>query len=307
MGAYPTLLDIAIQNAGDRVAGLIDETMKAVPEVRLGAARTIPGTNYNTLVRTVLPTTGFRGLNSGTPTSKGVYENRLVNTFVCNPIWEADKAIADAYVDGAQAYIALEGSGMVLSAFQMLSKQFYYGANEGGDTLGHPGLLHSYDTNSMVVDAGGTTANTGGSVWAVKFGPTYCQWVMGNNGSLMVADVIEQILFDANNNPYPAYIQSMLSWIGLQVGNLKCVARIKKLTADVGHTLNDALIGQLLSKFPVGYVPDVLFMSRRSLEQLRESRTATNPTGEPAPTPTQAHNVPIAATDGILDTESLTL
>ena len=159
----------------------------------------------------------------------------------------------------------------------------------------------------MVWDALGTTANTGSSVWLVKFGPTYCQWVVGQNGSLMLADVIEQIVFDANNNPYPAYIQSLLAHMGLQVGNLKCVARIKKLTADSGCTLTDEMISEALALFPVGYEPDVMFMTRRSRAQLRKSRTATNPTGQPAPIPEEAFGVPIAVTDGILNTESLTL
>ncbi len=303
----PTLLDIAIQNAADPVVGLIDETMKAVPEVRLGAARSIPGINYNTLVRTVLPTVSFRALNQGTAATKGTYENRLVECFPMNPIWQCDKAVADSHVDGAAAYIALEGAGMTLAAFQHLSAQFYYGAGTGGDSLGHPGLIQSYDATNMVTDAGGTTDSTASSVWGVKFGPTYCQWVVGNNGSLMLSDVIEQIVFDGSNNPYPAYIQSLLARIGLQVGNLRCVARIKKITADVGHTLTDKLLGQMLAQFPVGYTPDVIFMTRRSREQLRESRTATNPTGEPAKIPEEAFGVPIAVTDGISNTEALAL
>src|ERR1700733_9993049 len=138
-GTYPTLADIAIQNGSDPVVGLIDETMKAVPEVRVGAARGIKGINYSTLVRTQQPTVGFRAANKGTPSSKGIYENRLVETFFLNPIWTCDKAVADSNEDGAEAYIALEGSGMTIAAFQTLSKQFYYGAPTG-DPLGHPGL-----------------------------------------------------------------------------------------------------------------------------------------------------------------------
>ena len=112
-------------------------------------------------------------------------------------------------------------------------------------------------------------------------------------------------MVDANNNRFSAYIQEMLAHVGVRVGNKYSVGRIKNVTAQAGKTLTDAMIGSLLSKFPVGYMPDALFMSRRSLEQLRASRTATNATGTEAPTPTEAHNVPIIPTDSILDTEAI--
>lgn len=304
---FPTLLDIAIQNAADPTVGLIDETIKATPEVRLGAAKTIKGLNYKTLVRTGLPATSFRAANQGTASVKGTYENRLVETFIMNPIWQVDKAVADSAEEGAQAYIAREGAAMTLSAFQTASKQFYYGSAQGGDPLGHPGLLASYDTVNMLVNAGGTTDVTASSVWMVKFGPTFVEWVVGQNGAMTLSPVVEQILFDGNGNPFPGYVQSLLTNLGVQVGNLKTVARIKGITADVGHTLSDKLLGQCLALFPVGYEPDVMFMTRRSREQLRESRTATNPTGQPAPIPEEAFGVPIAVTDGILNTEALAL
>ena len=34
--------------------------------------------------------------------------------------------------------------------------------------------------------------------------------------------------------------------------------------------MTDARLGSLLATFPTGFAPDALFMSRRSLEQLRE-------------------------------------
>jgi hypothetical protein len=41
--------------------------------------------------------------------------------------------------------------------------------------------------------------------------------------------------------------------------------------------------------------------------QLQMSRTATTPTGAPAPYPQEAFGIPIEETDSILDTEALTL
>ena len=301
----PTLLDIAKANGSDGVVGLIDEATKAHPELTLAAARTIKGLNYKTLVRTANPTVGFRNANEGTAATKGAYENRLFETYILNPRWECDKAVADRYEDGPEAYIALEASAILEAAMQTLATQFYYGT--GADAKGFPGLLAAYDATNMVVDAGGTTAATGSSVWALRFGPKNVTWVYGNNGSLELSDVAEQRILDASDNPFTAYVQELLAYPGLQVASLYCIGRIKKLTADSGKGLTDDLIAELLSKFPVGVRPDVMLMTRRSLRQLQDSRTATNATGAPAPFPTEAFGVPIAPTDAITNTEALTL
>jgi len=317
MATYPTLLDIAKANGSDAVVGLIEEATKANPEITgvhagkaiagVGAARSIKGTSYKTLVRTGLPTVGFRNANEGAVQGKSAFENRRVECFIMNPRWNADKAVADAHEDGPESYIALEGAGMVEAAMQALGTQFYYGATSPGDAKGHPGLINAYDSTNMVVDAGGTTASTGSSLWAVKFGPKDVQWVYGANGSLKLSDVELRDVLDGSSNAYTAYVQELLAWVGVQVGSIYSVGRIKKLTEDSGKGLTDARIYDLLAKFPTGKRPDVLFCTRRSLAQLRASRTATNPTGSPAPTPTEVDGIPIVPTDAILNTEALTL
>jgi len=304
--SMPTLLDIAKANAADAAVGLIEEASKAHPEITLAAARTIKGLNYKTLVRLANPSVSFRNANEGTAATKGQYDNRLVECYILNPRWECDKAVADAYEDGPEAYIALEAAGILEGAMQHLASQFYYGTGTGGDSKGFPGLLASVNAD-MVIDAGGTSANTGSSVWAVRFAPQHVQWVYGLNGQLDLSDVDEQRILDDSSNPYTAYVQELLSRPGLQVGSIYSCGRIKKLTADSGHTLTDDHISDLLATFPTGTTPDVLLMSRRSLKQLQQSRTATNATGTPAPFPTEAFNVPIAPTDAILNTEALTL
>jgi hypothetical protein len=305
--AQTTLIDIAIANGADAVTGLIDETIKVTPEMQIIPARTIKGLNFRTLVRTSLPTAAFRRANEGTALSKSTFENRLVETFILNPQWNCDKAVADVYEDGAEAYIALEAGGIVTASWQTLAKQMYYGAvSTLGDSLGHPGLLDFVDSG-FVVDATGTTDNVCSSLWAIKLGPQDVQWVFGNNGQLQMAPVREQSIIDSNNKQYTAYIQEMMARPGIQCNRKYAVGRIKKLTTDSGKGLTDALISSLLALFPVGFKPDVLFCTRRSLKQLQQSRTATNATGAPAPQPTEAFGYPIYATDALLDTETLAL
>lgn len=321
--ALPTLIDIAkVNGADDGLAELADEAARSVPEIsgmayagaklvrvpNMGASRDIKGTQYKTLVRTGLPTFAFRDANAGVVPSVSTYENRLVECFIANSRWQADKAIADACEDGAPAYIAEEAQAVLLSTFMGLGAQFYYGRSTGGDAKGHPGLLASLDA-ALTLDATGTTDNVASSLWAVKFGPQHVQWVLGAGGKLAVDEVRIQTLADPNDATkfLTYYIQEVLAWVGVQVKNKFSVGRIKKLTTDAGKGLTDALIGSLIAKFPVGTVPDVLLCSRRSLEQLRASRTATSSTGVEAEIPTDWQGIPIVPTDSILNTETLAL
>lgn len=312
--ALPTILDIAKANGSDAVVGLIDESIKTHPELSAIAARTIRGISYKTLVRTALgATTGsFRSANTGVTPIKGTYENRTVETFIIDARFESDKAVADRHEDGAAAYIAMEASGIMEGEMQGLATQFYYGT--GNNALGFPGLINSYDATNMVVDAGGTTASTGSSVWLVRAGPQAITWVWGQNGSLNLSPLREETVLDPNDSTkkFTAYVQNLLAYPGLQVASQQAVCRIKKLTADSGKTLTDSLINQALAKFPVGRGPTHIFMSQRSAQQLQSSRTATNPTGAPAPWPNSIQGVdgstiPIYVTEAIINTEALTL
>jgi hypothetical protein len=325
MASRNTLLDIAKANGSDAITGLVDETIRFHPELMLGAARTIKGLSYKTLVRTALPAVGFRAANEGVTVDKSTYENRNVECFILTPRVECDKAIADKYEDGADAFIALESAGVMESTLQYLSTQMYYGntgaiaALNGGpnDAKGFPGLIQSYDATNMVVDAGGTTANTGSSVWLIKFGPKDAQWVWGSNGELALSDVRTETLYDANSKPFTGYVQELGAYPGFQVGSVNSAVRIKKLTADSGKGLTDLLISSAISKFPAGWAPDVILATRRSRTQLQQARTATlfsymgqqvkGSSSVIAPLPDDWNGIPIAVTDAIKDTESLSL
>lgn len=322
-----TLLDIAKANGADPVVGLIDETTKAHPELEVIPGRTIKGVSYKTFVRTGLPQGSFfRNANTGSRPGKSTYEERNVDTFIFDPRIEADKAVADAYEDGPQAWLAIEGDGVIEASAQQLCRQFYYGRNTwtissvvyGGDAIsGFPGLVDGYNRNLYEFSAGGTTANTGTSVYAIKFGEKCVQWVYGLNGAFSLSDVMIQRVLDASGNPFTAYCQEILARPGLQIGSLRGLGRLKNITDDSGHTLTDAMLAQWIAQFEVGWKPDILLMNRRARRQLQLSRTVVlqgGGVGMPgggsatiAPTPESYDGIPIRVTDSILDVEPLTL
>jgi len=299
------------RNGTDAAVGLIEEAGKATPEVLLGAARTIAGLNYKTRVRTGLPTVGFRQVNQGTACGKSTTEQRLIECYLWNPQFEVDKAAADAAEDGAAAYLAEEAVGIMQAAMQTLGVAFFYGANASfGKTDAFPGLLQSI-ASAMVVDAGGTSDNVATSVWLVRWGIQDIRWVLGEGGRAEVTDPVEVRLTDGSLNPYTGYRQELYLRPGLQYGSVTSAARIKKLTTDSGKGLTDDLIDSAMALFPAGRPPTACYMTRRSREQWKKSRTATSPTGAPAPWPDTIDGpegqIPVHSTDSISNVETLTL
>lgn len=308
-----TILDILKANSADIMAPLVDEIGRLCPEITgqsirgvsvptMGAAKTITGVSYEILVRTELPSVAFRNANEGTDPTKSQHTLRTVECFSATPKWGVDQVVSDRSKEGLAVLMAREAKAHVQALMQHCCKQFYTGTTN--DAKGFTGLKAQYNSADMTVDATGTgSALT--SVWGVKFGPEFVQWVYGNNGNFNVKDIRIGDLEDASGKNYTAFIQELICHIGLQMGNKYGVGRIKNLHAsDNNKTLDDDMLADLLSKAPAGYEFDCFLMSRRSLKQLRASRTATNTTGAPAPFPTEAHGVPIVVTDSILETDS---
>jgi hypothetical protein len=311
-----TLLDVAKMNGSDAVVGLVEESISAAPEVGIFPVRTVDGTGYKTLVRTGLPSVDFIAASSGIAGSKSTFENKHFDCGILGGRIEVWKTILDAPENGPASDIkATEAAGVMEAAMRKVGRQIFYGKTALGSAKGFVGLV-SFVDSAMIKDATGTTANTGSSVYMVKFGPRDVTLVMGRNGTMELSDFRVESLTDADGNKGPGEVADLASWIGLQQASKHSVARIKNLTADSGKGLTDALLASALNLFPAGVTPDVIFMSRRSREQLQSARSALvalrgmgkNDIGGSmayAPTPTDFEGIPIIATDSILNTEPI--
>lgn len=317
--AQGTLLDIAKLNGNDAIVGLIEENLTYAPELSVVPSRTIRGTSYRTVSRDTYPGVGFRAANGGVTYTKSTFLNRLHEAYIFSGNIRADVAIASAYEDGSEAYMALEASGVMKAAMIEIGQQFFYGV--ANDAKGFPGLqafheaftteLTARSVDTIVVDAGGTTAATGSSVYGVKFGNDGLQFIFGQGTTFEMGEWFKQMVNDGTaGQDYLAMCNSLNSWIGLQAANPYCIGRLKDATADSAKGVTDAKLAELLSKYPVGYKPDVWFMTRRSAFQLQMSRTATSNTSGKgdnplAPTPTESNGIPIVVTDSLTNTETL--
>jgi hypothetical protein len=311
--AYLNLLDLTKLRGHAREVGIIESIVTAAPELAIIPARTISGTSFKTVDRTALPATGFTTANAGIVPGKSSFATKLVECFIFRGAINVDEAVAMAHEDGPAALQAIEADGVGRSAGIEIGKQVWYGLDE--DANGFPGIRSLCPTD-MKVDATGTTATTGSSVFGVKFGPQFVQLVFGGGSTIRLPEFRKQSVTDANSGQYDAFVSNLTAWVGLQCVHPYAIGRLYNLTADSGKGLTDSLLADLLAKYPVGFTPDAWFMTRRSRTQLQKSRTVTltgngsrgsvgSETGLIAPLPTEAFGIPIIVTDNLLNTETL--
>jgi hypothetical protein len=312
-----TLLDVAKNNGSDTIVGLVEESISVAPEVAVFPVRSVEGTGFKTLVRTGLPSVDFIAASQGIEAGKSTFENKHFDCGLLGGRIEVWKSVLDAPENGPASDIkATEAAGVMEAAMRKVGKQIFYGKTALGSEKGFVGLVSMVD-GALIKDATGTTANTGSSVYMVKFGPRDVSLVMGRNATMELSDFRVESLEDADGNKGPGEVADLASWIGLQQASKNSVVRIKNLTADSGKGLTDAMLSSALNLFPSGVIPDAIFMSRRSREQLQAARSAlvslradgkTGSLGGGAayvPTPTDFEGIPIIATDSIVNIEPI--
>ena len=307
--ALPTIADlVAKARNADRVVGILEEAIQDFPELRYIPARGVEKDVYTYVKRTGLPTGGgFRNVNDGVTPGSSTYTEVTVTLKLLSELVVVDKAVALAHVDGPEAYMMAEATGAMSAFLHKLLSQFYYGTSN--DANGFTGLGNVVDS-SMVVNAGGTAANTGSSVWALALNDPRGVCIAfksdRNINPVEFPDPVEQLVPGATAGTYfPALVSELTAWVGLQPGHKYQIGKIKNITEDSGHTLNDDLMADLYNKFPEGSKPTVFIMTRRSRAQLQKSRTAYNPLGMPAAIPTEWEGIPIVVSEVLRNNEAI--
>ncbi len=300
--SFLTTSDVAKFNDSDLDIGIINDVLNDAPVLSAMAARSIAGNTYDYLKLTTSPTVGFRSENDGRENSKSQYTKVTVSCKILDASHSMDVAVAESDERGASAALATEAVNHLRAALFNAEKEIINGDQSGG--FGGFADEISALSNAMCVDAGGSTADTGSSVWAVKTGLSDSHIVFGQNGVINIGETVVQRL-SGTTGTYPAYYTPISAWMGLQLGSAYSVGAIRNITEDSSAKLTDDMIADLLSKFPAGRAPDFLVMSRRSLAQLQQSRTSYSPSGAPAEIPSSSFNTPIIVADSVGDTDAL--
>lgn len=307
--ALMTSTDVLKINNSEELVGLIEDVVKDIPEINFFAASPVQKNSYKTLALTALPSTAFRATGSYREFQTATLTNKTVECKYLDASWILEKAVAQQSDWGEDFAKALTQRAHLKSEFFTLAKQIWQGTNS--DANGFTGLdaiidaVVDGDTKEMVVTANTGSITDASTVYAVRTGIDSCQLAWGSNGQFNESDVREQLLTtkeSAKTSGAWFYAQDLGGWVGLQVTSKYAAGKITGLSAtNTKQGLNDDLLYELIERFPVGMKPDGLFMSRRSFSQLRQSRTAYNPIGAPAPYVQEFEGIPIYVTDAIPD------
>ncbi|MDR1383322.1 MAG: hypothetical protein LBJ67_05695 [Planctomycetaceae bacterium] len=302
--AVRTSADILKVNMSEELLGVVNDAVKSIPEIGFFQASPCIRNDYKSLAISALPATGFRSADGMRAFSTATLVNRTTTCKYLDASWTLNQAVAEQSDWGKAQVIAIEQMTHLQSAFFTLAKQIWYGVDS--DASGFVGLSAFIDAvPAMIVNTPGTAATTDlSSVFAVRTGLDSCQIAWGSEGHFDEGEIIEQLVTNADGTQGNwVYAQKLGGWAGLQVTSQWAAARLKGLSTTTGKGLNDELLYNMLSVFPAGQRPDAFFMSRRSLDQLRSSRTTYSPTGAPAPIPEEVGGVPIFVTDAIRNDE----
>ena len=306
MSGAVTLIDVAKLDAGIGYP-LISEVAVLAPETRVFPVDVINGASVELSVNLTAATVGFRNANEGTTPSIGTFESRLFQTQVIeHPIVVDIQGVLQASKDPARV---LESTARTVldGVVKHIGVQTWYGGTtqSGVDAKAAPGLLAQSNTASThVVDADGSNALT--SAYMVRLGDTSCDMVYGNGTTLNMGDWMEETVESAAGKKLRALVAYISGRVAPRLANKNALVRIKKIGTDTGKKMTDLLLFSAFEKFlTLGQEPNAIFMGPRSLEQLRASRTATNPSGAPAPIPTDWNGIPIYLTNSLSIAETV--
>lgn len=305
---YLSLLDITKRRETDAAVGLVEDIGNFAPELKVIGGRVVSGTHYRARVRTALKTNGaFRNANEGLNVGSSTYEQKRFECFYFDSQFRVDEAVlkaATAEGDSPENVLADEVSGGVRSSMISLGAQFYTGTT--ADAKGFPGLSSFVNTDQEVNASG-----SGVSVWLIQASLQGVHFIWGNNQGLVMNDWTRQALLDANSKQYFGWVANLSGYIGLSCASKFAVGRVKNV--DSTHAATDALIAECISKFPVGFKPNMILMNRNAALYLQKSRSFTSITNAApgrkvesatgsdvfAAHPTEACGLPIVVTDSI--------
>lgn len=318
---FLSLLDITARRGTDAAVGLVEEVVTYAPEIEKIMGRPIPGNYYTARVRTALPGGGaFRKANQGVPISASRYVQKRFDCFIFDAalqVDEADALVANQQGDSLASLQADEAAGAIRNKAIVLGQQFYTGLNDDPNG-GFPGLVNFVNA-AQVVDAGGSAAGKCEVAWFIWMHPQGVHFLFGGNQGLDISPWARQQVKDSAGNSLMAYVSNIMGLIGLSCAHVRAVGAVKNIDNTLSggaytKPITDALIAQLMAKFPVGIAPNLCFMSRASRAGLQASRTVTlfaqlgmdtksasGAAGLIAPLPTAtADGVPIIPSDSII-------
>ncbi|MDO4574252.1 MAG: hypothetical protein Q4D98_03460 [Planctomycetia bacterium] len=275
--------------------------------------QTIDEMEYKVLVETKSGDIGFRNVNGVATTTLPEFDIRRFTPAIANPHIDVDVVLEDMMNSnpGAAGQMLMKMKASVIDgAYRTLGKQFYYGKSNNAD--GYEGLVNilSCKRNNggktpscdLEFSAGGTTANKQSSIWLIAWGEMNASVIYGGGigANFSWSELMPRLVQTANGEATHKW-SYLRMYPMVAVSRPNCIARICNV-----ESINDSKLHHVLAECEEqGFVPDCIYMRPAILETLRQSRTATTPTGNPAPTPEDVGGIPIHTTMSIQRTEAV--
>ena len=249
------------------------------------------------------PVVGFRDPNTSANNSPGTYSNVTVNLKVLDATASEDKAIADVWKHGHDAFMAKRGLRNLQVGFHTAEKQYIYGTNNDSD--GFVGLVEADGLNQLsdekVIDAGGS-GNDVEDIWIIRTGEEDVSAICNGDCPLDIGEIVVQQLNEYSGGnaigQYTGYVAPIMSWLGLQIGSKHSVVRIANVDVT-SNSIEDA-VSDGIALFPSGREATHIFCSRRARNGIKKYRTATTTSGKKAQVPTDVDEVPLHISEAIV-------
>lgn len=306
MAQLLSLLDLVTLQRNDALTGLVEDVTTYAPEFSQIPVVTRPGTYYEIVSRTALPTSQFRIINNGVAPSKSAFKKQLKEMFYLDTLINVDEAIYKGDDRSVGDILSIEAQGALQSTIITIGSQFYYGTSASAN--GFSGLRTQL---AGTVAAGATTNST--SAYFVWLNPQGVAFDVGNDGSIAMNPFTRQQIAapSPGTGSFFAWVSNLSCYIGLSIKSQYSVFAVTGI--DATHPLTDALAQQLVQYIPLNRRQGIkVFMNRTSHFLLQKSRTAVNQqpalaqNGAPAISapPTFIESFPIVVSDSITNSES---
>lgn len=304
-----TLWDLVTLQRNDALVGLIEDVTTYAPEFSSIPVVKRPGTYYETVRRTQLPTVAFRNINTGINPSRSLYKKELKELYFLDAQIIVDEAIVKGDDASTGSVLQHEAQGALQSAVITIGTQTWYGTTSPGVASGFQGLRSQL---SGVITAGGTTSST--SAYLIWMNPQGVHYDVGNDGEIAMKPWWMQKTLPpggTSGQDIIAWISNISSYIGLAVHSAYSVWAVVGI--DASHKWTDIIASQLVALIPLNRRQGLCwFCNRTAFQTLQASRSsltaqpATADNAGPAwsPPPRACEGYPIIVTDSLTNSES---
>lgn len=274
---FLTLVDLTALQGGDSAVGVVNLIRTAAPEINELMGRPINGTHARISRVKQLPkgntATGgsFRGVGEGVATAAPKTEQILVESFYFDVQLEVDEAIVKGQPgDQPEDVLSLHTRLQATQNAIELGGQMYKGTDLSAK--GFHGLSQLVD-DSMTTIKGSATGNACESAYLIRNTIDGVHFVFGNGVGLQQGQWMRQRV-TKDGKHYFAWVNNVSGYIGLANNHPLSICRIGNLdnSGTSGKFLTQNMIAQAYYRFPRGYPPTHLLISRRQAYWYQQSK-----------------------------------